>query len=174
MVEQTIENVLRSLLKQLVQDYGLFPLTETLHADQKTKHSSHDDLTKCLSEVLQYVSSHVYIVLDALDEFANDHRAHLINVIRGSLGDNIHLLVTLRPDIALDPFFVADTTLNIEASADDIKLYIVDRFSQSSRLASHIMGKDGTILQEEILSKVTEKSYGMCVTHAGMLVAPID
>ncbi|KAK0186914.1 hypothetical protein F5146DRAFT_1141756 [Armillaria mellea] len=30
-VEQTVENVLRSLLKQLVQDYGLFPLTKTLY-----------------------------------------------------------------------------------------------------------------------------------------------
>ncbi|KAK0187403.1 hypothetical protein F5146DRAFT_1210125 [Armillaria mellea] len=107
-VEKPVENVLHSLLKQLVQDYGLFPLTKTLYADQKTKHPSLNDLTKCLSEALQCVSSHVYLVLDALDEFANDHCAHLINVIWRSLGNNIHLLVMSRPDIGLDPLFEAD------------------------------------------------------------------
>ncbi|KAK0471828.1 hypothetical protein IW261DRAFT_1344096 [Armillaria novae-zelandiae] len=161
MVKNPIESVLRSLLKQLVQDYGLFPLTKTLYANKKRKHPSHDDLTKCLSEVIQRVSSQVYLVLDALDEVANDHRAHLINVIQGSLGNNIHLLVMSRPDIALDSLFKADTTFNIEASTDDIKLYITDRVSKSPCLTSHIMGKDGIILKEEILSKVTEKSYCM-------------
>ncbi|KAK0468650.1 hypothetical protein IW261DRAFT_1020132, partial [Armillaria novae-zelandiae] len=161
MVKNPIESVLRSLLKQLVQDYGLFPLTKTLYVNKKIKHPSYDDLTECLSEVIQCVSSQVYLVLDALDEVANDHRAHLINVIRGSLGNSIHLLVMSRPDIALDSLFEADTTFNIEASTEDIKLYITDRVSKSPRLTSHIMGKDGIILQEEILSKVTEKSYCM-------------
>ncbi len=173
-VEQTVENVLRSLLKQLVQDYGLFPLTKTLHANRKTKHPSLDDLTKCLSEVLGCVSSHVYIVLDALDEFANDHREHLIDVIQRMLGDNIYLLVMSRPDIALDLLFEADTTFNIEASTDDIGLYIEDRLSQSWRLASIIKGKGGLIARKKILSQVIEKSYNMCVTHTGILVAPIN
>ncbi|KAK0184072.1 hypothetical protein F5146DRAFT_330864 [Armillaria mellea] len=108
-VEQTVENILCSLLKQLVQDYGIFPLTKALYADRNTKHPSHDDLTKCLSEALQYVSSYVYIVLDALDEFPNDHRVHLINVIHGSLDNNVYLFVMSRPDIALDSLFEADT-----------------------------------------------------------------
>ncbi|KAK0215962.1 hypothetical protein EDD85DRAFT_894851 [Armillaria nabsnona] len=159
MVEQTVENVLRSLLKRLVQDYGLFPLTKTLHANRETKHPSLDDLTKCLSEALQ-CASHVYIVLDALDEFTNDYQEHLINMIRGSLGNNIHLFVTLRPGIGLDSLFEADTTLDIEASADNIELYISDRLSQSQRLASNVKGEGGLILREKILSQVTEKSYG--------------
>ncbi|KAK0215938.1 hypothetical protein EDD85DRAFT_439120 [Armillaria nabsnona] len=173
-VEQTVENILRSLLKRLVQDYGLSPLTKTLHADRETKHPSLDDLIKCLSEALQCASSHVYIVLDALDEFTNNYREHLINVIRGSLGNNIHLFVTLRPDIGLDSLFEADTTLDIEASTDDIELYIRDRLSQSRCLASNVKGEGGSILQEKILSQVKEKSYGMCVTHAGMPVAHIN
>ncbi len=74
----------------------------------------------------------------------------------------------------LDLFFEADTTLNIEASADNIKLYIADRLSQSQCLASNVKGEDGTILQEKIFSEVTEKSYGMCIIHASMLVAPIN
>ncbi|PBK87757.1 ankyrin, partial [Armillaria gallica] len=160
-VEQTVENVLRSLLKRLVQDYGLSPLTKTLHADRETKHPSLDDLTKCLSEALQYASSHVYIVLDALDEFANDHREDLINVVRESLGHEIYLLVTLRPDIGLDVLFEGDTTLDIEASADDIEIYIRDRISQSRRLVSNVKGENGSILREKILNQVTEKSYGM-------------
>ncbi len=71
--------------------------------------------------MLQCASSHVYIVLDALDEFANDHREDLINVVRESLGHEIYFLVTLRPDIGLDVLFEGDTTLDIEASADDIE-----------------------------------------------------
>ncbi|KAK0186915.1 hypothetical protein F5146DRAFT_1208952, partial [Armillaria mellea] len=57
-----------------------------------------------------------------------------------------------RPDIALDSLFEADTTLNIEASVDDIELYIADRISKSRRLASHLIGEDGMILQEVILT----------------------
>ncbi len=174
MVEQTVENILRGLLKWLVQDYGLSPLTKTLYANRKTKLPSCDDLTKCLSEALQCASSHVYIVLDALDELANDHREDLINVVRGSLGHKIYLLVTLRPDIGLDFLFEGDTTLDIEASVDDIEIYIRDRLSQSRRLASNVKGEGGSILQEKILSQVTEKSYGMCVTHASLLVAFIN
>ncbi|PBK88668.1 hypothetical protein ARMGADRAFT_352705 [Armillaria gallica] len=159
-VGQTVENILRSLLKWLVQDYGLSLLTKTLYTGRKTKLPSLDDLTKCLSEALQCASSHVYIVFDALDELANDHREDLINVVRESLGHKIHLLVTLRPDIGLDLLFEGDTTLDIEAS-DDIELYIRDKLSQSRCLASNVKREGGLILQEKILSQVTEKSYSM-------------
>ncbi|PBK81242.1 hypothetical protein ARMGADRAFT_813825 [Armillaria gallica] len=160
-VGQTVENILRSLLKWLVQDYGLSPLTKTLYTGRKTKLPSLDDLTKCLSEALQCASSHVYIVLDALDELANDHREDLINVVRESLGHEIYFLVMLRPDIGLDFLFERDITLDIEASVDDIEIYIRDRLSQSRCLASNVKGEGGSILQEKILSQVTEKSYGM-------------
>lgn len=169
-VEQTVDNVLCSLLKQRVQNYGLFPLTKKLYDDRNVKDPSNADLIKCLSEALQCVSSHVYIVLDALDEFDNDYQANLIHVIRELLGNNIHLLVLSRPDIALESCFKADTTLDIEASADDIKLYITNRISQSQSLTSFVKKREGTIMQEEILDTVTEKSYCMCVTHISILL----
>ncbi|KAK0472441.1 hypothetical protein IW261DRAFT_1570795 [Armillaria novae-zelandiae] len=163
-VEQTVDNVLRSLLRQLVQDHGLSPSISELYERRKTSLLI-DDFTKCLSDALQGAFPHVYVVLDALDEFADDDRELLVNVVRKSLGNNtcscLHLLVTSRHDIVLDSQFEGDTTLNIEASADDIKLYIADKLSQSRRLAGHIKGVNGLILREEILSKVTEKSYGM-------------
>ncbi|KAK0439022.1 uncharacterized protein EV420DRAFT_1651169 [Desarmillaria tabescens] len=69
--EQTVVNVLHSLLKQRVQACGLSTLITDLHeksVDAK-KNPSHNDLIKCLSEELKSFH-HVYIVLDALDEFS--------------------------------------------------------------------------------------------------------
>ncbi|KAK0219040.1 hypothetical protein IW262DRAFT_1074489 [Armillaria fumosa] len=83
-------------------------------------------------------------------------------MIRKSLGSNpsfrLHLLVTSRHDIALDSLFMEDTTLDIEASADDIRLYIADGLFQGRRLVAHIRGDNGPILREEIAVNHKDRS----------------
>ncbi|KAK0184075.1 hypothetical protein F5146DRAFT_1106156 [Armillaria mellea] len=162
---QTIPNLLCSLLKQLVQDNGLSNQITSLYNQcfHKKKQPSLDVLIKILSQELASFY-HVYIVLDALDEFTGgkpeeqmDKQEELIRTIK-LLGDNIHLLVTSRDIVTIGSLFKADTRLDIQAANDDIHLYIISKLS-SGRLARFIKGRDD--LRQAILDGVTEKADGM-------------
>ncbi|KAK0435972.1 hypothetical protein EV421DRAFT_1908255 [Armillaria borealis] len=155
---QTIPNLLCSLLKQLVQDNGLSdPITslynECLHDEAWP---SLDVLPKILSQELESFSR-VYIVLDALDEFADDKQEELIEKIR-LLGDNIYLLVTSREIPKIGRLFEEDAKLDIRATDADIIMFILDKLSRGN-LANLIDGHDN--LYEAILTGVTEKAKGM-------------
>ncbi len=135
-----------------------------------------NDLTKILSQELASFY-HVYIVLDALDEFTGgkleeqmNKQEELIRITK-SLGDNIHLLVTSRDITSIGSLFKADTKLNIQAAEDDINSYIMSKLS-CGRLAEFIKGRDD--LRQAILDGVTEKADGMCVTHAVIPAEPVN
>ncbi|PBK87744.1 hypothetical protein ARMGADRAFT_862203, partial [Armillaria gallica] len=155
---QTIANLLCSLLKQLVQDNGLSgPITSLynqFYFDLTPPALS--VLTKILSQELKSFS-HVYIVLDALDEFTDDKQEELINKMR-SLGDNIHLLVTSREIPKIGRLFEEDARLDIQATDADITTFVADKLSRGD-LANLINGCDD--LGEVILTGVVEKASGM-------------
>ncbi|KAK0430759.1 hypothetical protein EV421DRAFT_241470 [Armillaria borealis] len=170
---QTIPTLLCSLLKQLVQDSGLsdpITLLYNLCCHDGTRPSL-NVLTKILSQELESFH-HVYIVLEALDEFTDNNggREELINTIR-KLNNNIHLLVTSRDITTISLLFKADSRLDIRAANNDINSYIMSKLS-CGRLARLIKGRDD--LRWEILNRVTKKADGMCITHAVILVEPID
>ncbi len=170
---QTVANLLCSLLKQLVQDHGLSSLVASLynHFYRHQTRPSLDALTKILSQELKSFD-HVYIVLDALDEFTDDNggREELIETLK-SLGDNTHLLVTSRDITTIGFLFEDDIWMDIRAADEDIKTYIMSKLS-SGRLARHTKGRND--LCQEILIGVTAKADGMYVAHAVTLLAPID
>ncbi|KAK0435988.1 hypothetical protein EV421DRAFT_1146278 [Armillaria borealis] len=155
---QTIPNLLCSLLKQLVQDNGLSdPITLLYHRCLRDEtRPTLDTLTKTLSEELKSFYC-VYIVLDALDEFTDDKQEELINTTR-LLGDNIHLLVTLREITKIGRLFEEDVRLDIQATDADITMFVADKLSQGD-LATLSNGHDN--LCEAILTGVTEKAKGM-------------
>ncbi|KAK0216580.1 hypothetical protein EDD85DRAFT_436907 [Armillaria nabsnona] len=157
---QTVANLLCSLLKQLVQDRGLSSPIASLynHYYRLQTRPSLDALTKILSQELK-LFDHVYIILDALDEFTDDNggREELIETMK-SLGDNTHLLVTSRDITTIGFLFEEDIWKDIRAADEDIKTYIMSKLS-SGRLARHIKGRDD--LRQEILAGVTEKADGM-------------
>ena len=175
---QTIPNLLCSLLKQLVQDNGLSNQITLLYEQCHLKETwpSPDDLIKTLSQELASFY-HVYIVLDALDEFTGGKPEEQINQQEELsktiqlLGDNIHLLVTSRNIITIGSLFKADAKLNIQAANDDIHLYIIRKLS-SGHLTRFIKGRDD--LRQVILDGVTEKADGMYVAHAVISVELID
>ena len=100
---QTVENLIRSLIRQFSTPYGGLPATLT-----KLFHSCHDggsqptvkSLQATLILILEAFDD-VYIVLDALDECAE--RKDLLKWITEMRNDKLHLLVTSRPeeDIAM-------------------------------------------------------------------------
>ncbi|SJL06971.1 uncharacterized protein ARMOST_10313 [Armillaria ostoyae] len=153
---QTVENVLRSLLKQRVQAHGLSDSITFLY-DNNTP-LFFDDLTEVLVEELKSFD-HVYIILDALDEFLENDggQEKLINALR-TLGSNTRLLVMSTDLPAIASLFKTDTRLDIRAADEDIKTYIMNKLS-SGRLAHHIKGRDH--MRGEILSGVTAKADGI-------------
>ncbi|KAK0435991.1 hypothetical protein EV421DRAFT_1739854 [Armillaria borealis] len=152
---QTVENVLRSLLKQRVQAHGLSDSITFLY-DNNTR-LFFDDLTEVLVEELKSFDR-VYIILDALDEFPENDggQEKLINALR-TLGTSL---------------FKTDTRLDIRAADEDIKTYIMSKLS-SGRLAHHIKGRDH--MRGEILSGVTAKADGIfllaCIHMASLAEA---
>ncbi|KAK0502596.1 hypothetical protein EDD18DRAFT_697226 [Armillaria luteobubalina] len=164
---QTIPSLLRSLLKQLVQDYGqLRPsLFKSLYGQFRLRGTWHPRLSTIIEILSQELQSfdRVYIVLDALDEY-NDNdgdREQLIDVMRKSLGNNTRLLVTSR-DIGttIGSLFEEDTRLDIRATGEDINLYIDSRLASSKRLSDHIK-RGGPSLRSDIHAGVTTKADGM-------------
>ncbi|SJL14313.1 uncharacterized protein ARMOST_17769 [Armillaria ostoyae] len=155
---QTIPNLLCSLLKQLVQDNGLLdPITllyNQCHHDGTQP--SLDVLTKILLQEFKSFH-HVYVVLDALDEFADNQRKELVEKIR-SLGDNIHLLVTSRDIPKIGLLFKEDAKLDIRAVEADITTFVADKLSRGD-LADLINGDDN--LHQTIITGVAEKARGM-------------
>ncbi|PBK85125.1 hypothetical protein ARMGADRAFT_1018166, partial [Armillaria gallica] len=159
---QTIENALRSLLKQRIQAHGLSDSIAFLYDNNAPLFL--DNLTEILAQELKSFDR-VYIILDDLDEFpGNDGgQEKLISVLR-ALGSNTRLLVTSRDIPAIGSLFETDTWLDIRATDEDIKAYIKTKLS-SGRLAHHIKGRGD--LREEILTGVTSKADGMFLL-AGM------
>ncbi|PBK81206.1 hypothetical protein ARMGADRAFT_812790, partial [Armillaria gallica] len=157
-VTQTIPNLLCSLLKQLVQDHGLSDSITSLYkwCLRNQMRPSLDTLIKTLSQELESFC-HVYIVLDALDEFTDDNQEELINTTR-SLGNNIHLLVTSREIPKIRLLFKDETRLDIRAAAADINTFVMSKLSQGD-IANLINGDDN--LHEMILTGVAEKARGM-------------
>ncbi|KAK0219055.1 hypothetical protein IW262DRAFT_1462676 [Armillaria fumosa] len=153
---QTVENILRSLLRQQVQVHGLSDSISSLYDDNTPLYLN--NLTTILAQELKSFD-HVYIILDALDEFPENDggQEKLVNVLR-ELGSNTRLLVMSRDIPAIGSLFKTDTWLHIWAIDEDIKTYIKTKLS-SGRLAHHIKGRDD--LREEILSGVMSKANGM-------------
>ena len=154
--EQTVVNLVASLLKQIVQDSNttldnLKPLY-TRHNTQRTRPTV-GELTMVLeSEVRTH--SKVFVVVDALDECCEEDgtRATLLNVLE-SLAGNVSLMVTSRdlPSIARE--FEGKKRLTISANDEDIKAYIKGRIALAPR---HLKN-----LQDTIVTKMIESVQGM-------------
>jgi hypothetical protein len=154
--EQTVCNLVATLLKQMIQD------RRVISADVKSFYERHhrrearptlDQLTEVLmSEIRTY--SKVFIIVDALDECREDDatRALLLEVLR-SLPLQVNLMVTSRnlPSIRRD--FVGTKLLHIRAKDDDLRVYIEGRIALGPR---HLKN-----LQDAIVNKIVENAKGM-------------
>ena len=155
--EQTVSNLIASLLKQMVQDHP----TGIISNDVKTLHSHHvgrgtrptlDQFIKAL-EVEIALYSKVFIVVDALDE-CEDHetRAKLLRVLR-SLEGSVRLMATSRDLPSIAQAFQDVGRLDIRAHDQDIERYIKVRIDMAPQLFKK--------LQKEIMSGIVENAAGM-------------
>ncbi|KAH8658346.1 nucleoside phosphorylase domain-containing protein, partial [Xylariales sp. PMI_506] len=133
--EQAIEDVLASLVKQLLMAQS--PLPKVVHDlyDQHSKKRTRplaDELIQTLQSVIAMFSK-VFIVIDALDECqsSNGHRSKFISeMLMLQAKTRANLFVTSRFDAETEQRFKKFPRLEIRASDEDIRSYIDDSMAR--------------------------------------------
>ncbi|OAL53543.1 HET-domain-containing protein [Pyrenochaeta sp. DS3sAY3a] len=167
--KQDLELMLRSLLCQLLSSSAMIPqLIDALFSScrNRQRQPSPQELLESIREMLQ-LFTHVYIVLDALDECTQ--RQELMDVLETVAEwqlDNMHLLMTSRKERDIERSFEnyldeEDTICLLSNVVDeDIQRYVQQRLSADRDLAK--WNKDSAVRQE-IESALMSGARGMYV-----------
>lgn len=156
-LEQAPSNIIASLAKQIIYQRGEL----SIEAEDLGREScpTLQEIRKLLhSEAREF--SKVFIVIDAIDEIANDQgqtRA-LAEELR-ALPRNAYITVTTRQIPAIEAEFASFTRLEIRAVDEDVRSYVISRMSKENLLAKHIQAN--STLTEIITSKVVGNVQGM-------------
>lgn len=133
--DQTFDNILSSLLKQLLQDSEDIPpdilsLYER-HRDRKTSPKI-DEISQALSTMIQ---SHeeVFCIIDALDECNEDLRWELVDKLE-TLGPKLRVLVTSRYLDSIAEELEVYQRFEIKANKADIELFIEHQIRRNRNL----------------------------------------
>ena len=154
--EQSIENILGAILKQLI---GLLPETpETILKvyDERVKHqkplSSADAMDLLRAACAQF--SKTYVCLDALDE-VGDLRG-LLTKLRDS-PSSMQIFLTGRQHIqgTVQEYFKEDNLISIEAHENDIRLICENEIGGANDLEPDAMDEK---LRKATVNKVTESA----------------
>jgi hypothetical protein len=161
-IEQTVDTLLASILKQLIQSEspGIIDILMKLHQEYIVAGTrpTADELLKTLQAVLSKYST-VHIVVDALDECSAEDgtRRRLLAHLRALQGHtDLRLMVTARhiPDI-IDEFTGA-SILEVRAHNEDVRRFLS---GQIDRLPKCVQ-RDAE-LQQTIHEKIIEAIDGM-------------
>lgn len=107
--------------------------------------------------------THVFIVLDALDEcFPEQIQVDLLeNILSLATTPNVKVMVTSRSIPSIESAIRPDVTLEITAMERDIKSYVEARIHSNSTLKRLIM--KAPPMEEKVVQAVVENAQGMCV-----------
>jgi hypothetical protein len=158
---QSQSNLLAGLWRQLVLGKPMSVDACRLyarHREQRTRPSL-DEMHGVLHTVIsQY--SRVFIVVDALDEYPEEHRNILLGCL-STLGPTVNLMLTSRPHINIENAFANSNLeiMEVRAREHDIRRHIDGQIVKSSRLSRHI--KNSPNLREEIVTTILRRSDGM-------------
>ncbi|KAF7345597.1 ANK-REP-REGION domain-containing protein [Mycena venus] len=160
--EQSPSNLLASLWRQLVFKRPISPAIHQLyenHHEPNTRPSINDDFTVLGSAITEY--SKVYIVIDALDEYLEKERDILLLHLFRLDPTRVNLLLTSRPHIKIQDVGSkwVQQTLEIRATAGDVRLLVDARISQSRQLSKHIQSRPE--LRKEIETGIVRSNGGM-------------
>ncbi|KAJ7776557.1 hypothetical protein DFH07DRAFT_731790, partial [Mycena maculata] len=98
--------------------------------------------------------SDVFIVVDALDDYPEGDRNALLRNL-WELGAPVRLLLTSRPHIHIDHIISNIKTVDVRATEEDIRKYVMGQIAKSPRLLRHI-NKSSTLwqsLEEKIVGR---------------------
>ncbi|PGH23009.1 hypothetical protein AJ80_02924 [Polytolypa hystricis UAMH7299] len=164
-LQQTPLYLIADILKQLLvsQDRGK-PLSEDVielyesHIRKRTTPNFTEYKAVIQSELRSYEK--VFIILDALDEFAGDEGtlARFLTEVN-SLGPNVKLMLTSRPHIDIAAVIINALQLEIHANDTDIRYYLEGRVPQIPRLTRLIDGRHD--LRNMIIDTIAKRCKGM-------------
>jgi hypothetical protein len=166
---QTLANLVASLVQQLVQCYSSIPdEVRALYTQYNSKSTrpSGEEFSRIL-QLLVARFSHVYVVVDALDECNMETRSKFIEKLQESPA-NLHLLCTSRYLGDIQEVFTEASRLDIRARDSDITRYIEAQILQVPKLVKFC--KKAGDLQSSIIEKLVEKANGMSVSSLDLSV----
>lgn len=158
---QSPANILAGLWRQLVLGRPLPAAAYDLyaeHSEQGTRPSI-EEVDYILSLMIAQLS-HVFIIVDALDEYPEQDRSILLSYLM-SLGSTVSLMLTSRPHLNIDLVVEDLEILEIRAKGEDILRYVDAKILKTSRLSRHIKNSPG--LREEIEEIILRRSDRMLV-----------
>lgn len=140
----TIENVVRSLLKQLLIPVTLVPQVLESAYDEFCSQSIIPDTSTFLQQLISTCThySSVFIFLDALDECSSDTLDSVINLIRQLSRSGVKTFATSRPHLRNLPVELEKPLiLQIEAQDDDVKNYLSVRLIKEWRYSEQLKSR---------------------------------
>lgn len=160
--EQSIENLLGSLLQQLTQRRSdISDNIRSLYNSHIRKNTSPslNEYSKLLQTEIRLFSK-TFIIIDALDECSKIENRHALLRELRKLLPTAFLLITSRPHITDIPqYFERFSLLEIRASNEDIKAYIEERIIKHNRLNGFIQNDD--VLRNAIIETILGNVKGM-------------
>ncbi|KAI9765690.1 MAG: hypothetical protein M1840_007248 [Geoglossum simile] len=158
--EQNVDDLLSSLLKQLVESQSSLPgSVKDLYDEHKPRRTrpSLDEVLRVLQSVAM-MYSRAFIIVDALDEcqVSNDCRGRFLSELFSLQAQGANIFATSRciPEIVY--WFKTSVSVEIRAATNDVARYIEDHIGQ---LPSFV--QENQQLQEEIKTGISEAVDGM-------------
>jgi hypothetical protein len=128
------------------------------HHEPRTRPSVEEGYAVLHSIISEY--SRVFVLVDAVDEYPEEDRTILLRFLF-ALGPTVNLMLTSRPHVKVNQNISNFTTLEIRATADDIREYLNGQIMRSHRLSKHV--RISPDLRGAIERNVVQRSDGMCV-----------
>jgi hypothetical protein len=159
---QTTMSIMGSIAKQLLLQARSIPAEVWEMHKKLSKKQKPVDLETAQATIKLVLEQleRVYICFDALDELQPDVRRQVLEFLGTVSGTTVRLFVTGRPNVESElAHFLMDKTISkipIVANAEDIELYLSQRFSQD-----HYREAMDETLQAQIKDKIIEFSRGM-------------
>jgi hypothetical protein len=168
--EQKLEDLLASLLKQLIQEQPSTPESVknlySCHKDKRTRPSFNEILEALHSVAAEY--SRAFIIIDALDEYQvsnRERRKLLLGIFNLQAKTGVNIFATSRFIPEIEKEFEGCVSLEIHASDKDVQKYLDGHMSELPPFVSRKVD-----LQEEIQTEIIKTVDGMYVPSNAALV----
>jgi len=160
--DQTIEQLLGSLIQQLLFRHNPIPDDILELYDSHRRSNSRPDLTELSNHLASVASlfSKVYIAVDTLDECDDETRRSLLAQLR-CLNSHVQLFFTSRPVGKFE--ILDDVQFEVHAQEEDMRKYLSAKIKQEFFLAK-LCAKNPD-LEKEILDKIIAKADRMLVAR---------
>jgi len=158
--QQTLENIIGSILSQLIQELEAIPTALSKLFEQHLKQNTSPSLQELIDVLTDVLKSfkRTYVIVDALDECTEEMRWDLMEILRSEeLG--VQLLLTSRFLNNIEEELKVAKRLEIKANKTDLELYI-DRHVLRNRNLRKIVENSPSI-REDVKSAVVATAADM-------------